>query len=319
MVLLKGLNYDYSAQPKSMLSDPIGAGQTTLLLDNTEGLETDDYIVIDPLTENSEIRRISTITDKRTLELASAVNFRHSADLIIFKLPYNQMRFYYSSSADGTYTLIDTIDMSYATLFTTLEYPTGTNAQYFKRTLYNETTAVESEIAEADYFQSGVDSNYITTQELRAFCLLGVQDYPLDPELKMFIDLAELRMTLDTDSANPGFLKLASLMLSKSFALRALAVKSVAKGYVTVNIEGRQITKSFQELVLEAENTYSEYRALIRENTASAEATSTKFMNDTTVIDAATRREFIDLWTGTQNAIDYNDTVNFKYGRKRRL
>ena len=106
------------------------------------------------------------------------------------------------------------------------------------------------------------------------------------------------------------------MFLAKSFVLRGLATKSVAKGYVTVNAEGRQITKSFQELVLEAENTEEEYKSFLINN-GRTEVSKTDFFDDTTVIDNDTRQETIDLMTGTQNIMDH-DASKRTFGRRKR-
>ena len=155
---------------------------------------------------------------------------------------------------------------------------------------------------------------YITPEELRVFLQFDKNDYPTPSDMEFFIKISEAKITLELDSSDTNILMLSSLMLSKAFVLRGLATRSVGKGYITINAEGRNITKAYQELVLEAENVESEYKEFIR-NIGRRETTKTNFMTDTTAISNETRQRFIDVLSGTQNAIDSGTTDKRQYGR----
>jgi len=318
MVLLSGLNYDYASQQRTILTQQVGDGSTTLKVENTEGFAAADYIVIDPKTEKSEIIKITTNDDDLTLTVAAS-KFKHEVGAQIYRLPYNQMKFYSAAAAAGTYTVIaaSTTDMTYAGLYTNYPYPTGTSALFYKRTLYNETTAVESDVAEADYWQTSDEGTYITPEELRVYMQFDKNDYPSPEDMATIIKLAQKQIAVDVNSSDQNILILASFMLSRSYVLRALASRSLSKGYITINVDGRNITKAYQELVLEAENTFKEYEKFVRDNTRS-EVGSTNFMDDTSVVDPETRKAYIDNWTGTQDAIDRTYPNNL-FGSRRRL
>lgn len=318
MVLLRGLNYDFSGQQNSILTHEIGKGQTTLRVENSEGFSDDDYIVIDPYTEKAEIIRINdTVSDTKSLTI-TATKFVHAAKSKFYRLPYNQMRFYSCAEVSGTYTLIASseTEMTLSDVYTVYNYAAGTSALYYKRTFYNSTSLVESDITVTSYWQTSDEELYVTPSLLRSYMQLMPNDYPTDTDLWNFIRIAQDKFTLDVSTTNSIIKRLAVLFLSKSFVLRGLATKSVAKGYVTVNAEGRQITKAFQELVLEAENTEEEYKMFILNN-ARMEATSTNFMSDSTIIDSETRQEYIDNMNGTQNAMDYDSKRTYT-GRRAR-
>lgn len=158
---------------------------------------------------------------------------------------------------------------------------------------------------------------YVTVTEMRTFMQLAENDYPSNADIESFIYLAQSKITLDISTDSPSILRLSAFLLTKYYILRALATKSVAKGYVMITAEGRQITKSYQELVLEAENTFQEYKTFIVNNNRS-EVTSTNFMSNSTIVSPSTRRAFVDNWTGTQNALDYDGSSKIIYARRNR-
>jgi len=316
MVLLSGLNYDYSGQITTELNSSVNKGNTGLVLISTEGLTADDYIVIEPKTYKAEIVKISSVTDSTTLVI-STTNFAHSKGSKIFRIPYNQIRFYESATADGTYSLIadSTIDMNYTQ--NTTNFSGGTADYYYKRTFYNETTTDESAIDDAEYWQTDDESLYVTADEMRTFLQFGPNDYPNQNDMRFFIRTAMKKIAIDIDSSDTNILFISTLLLGKSFVMRALATKSVSKGYVQVNAEGRTITKAYQELVLEAENTLQEYKEFIM-NTTRREATSTQFLDDTSVIDSWTRQDIINILNGVSDGEDFQRTYDMSFYWSRR-
>lgn len=311
MVLLRGLNYDFTGQTYGETAFPVGIGDTTLRLINTEGFAANDYILFEPGTERSEIIKVTSVTDATTL-VVSAFVFAHSTGIRVFRMPYNQMRFYAASTATGTYTLItsSTKNMNYADIYTTHDFVPSATQLFFKRTFYNSTSLVESDIALSQYWETSDEELYITPEEVRVLMQLGVNDKPSSDDLKTLIRMAQDNVDLDCSTSDEKILRIATFYMAKVYILRALATKSVSKGYVTVNAEGRTITKAYQELVLEAENTMNEYKQFINDNLR-LEVTKTNFMNDTTIIDADVRQNFLDILDGVSNAEDYNYQYRF--------
>jgi len=317
MVLLSGLNYDFSGQQTSELTEKVGVGGLTLKVKNTEGFEVDDYIVIDPKTETAEILKIAVVVDTMTLTV-SASKFSHALGSNFYRIPYNQMQFYSSTELGGTYTLIaaSTLEMAYAGLYTNYSHTSGTSALYYKRTFLNETTSKESDIGEADYWQTGDESLIIDAEELRGYLLFGRDDPPSPEEMTNIIKLAENQLYLDTTSRDQNFLRTAAFLIAKAYVMRGLATKAISKGYVTINVEGRNVTKAYQELVLEAENTMKEYETFIIKWDRS-EVGSTNFMEEGE-IDTETREAYIWNWTGTTNALSSSRRLYNNNSRRRR-
>ena len=101
MVLLRGLNYDYSGQQSSKINTAASAAATTLVVENTEGFSDDDYLLINPGNEQSEIVRINDTVSSDTSLTVTALKFAHAVGEKVFRMPFNQMKFYECSTEDG--------------------------------------------------------------------------------------------------------------------------------------------------------------------------------------------------------------------------
>ena len=314
MVLLQGLNYDYSGQQMSVISTAIAASGTTLTVENTEGFADNDYIIIAPDTETSEIVQVNGAVSNDNDITITAAKFAHAIGVKIYRTNFNKMHFYECATATGIYTLIagSQTELSYATDHTTYDYTSPTADYYYKRIFYNDELSSGSDIDIAEYWQVDDEQLYVTEDELRTYLQFDQNDFPNRADMRFFIKFAMKKIALDVNSANENILFISTLMLSKSFVLRALATKSVSKGYVQVNAEGRTITKAYQELVLDAENMTQEYKEFIINNGGRREATSTNYMDDTTVIDSWTRTDIINMMNGTTNAEDFQNYYSFR-------
>jgi len=319
MVLLRGLNYDYTGEQSTKLTEATPAGSTMLKVVSADGFAVADYLVIDPGNDNAEILKVSAVTASLKLTTDAAA-FPHPRDSELYRLPYNQMRFYECATATGTYVEIasSTAEMKYDDNYTEYDDTTGNTDYYFKRTFYNATTAVESDIELSNYWQSDDEKLYITPEELRTFLGFDPIDYPGPEDMRSFIKIAQMKVNLDMDTTSINVLFIATMYLSKHYVLKALATRSVSKGYVQVMAEGRTITKAYQEFVLAAENIFQEYKEFILQQNR-REATSTNFMNDTTQIDSLTRQNMIDILTGATNAEDMQSGYRFNYYDRSRL
>ena len=310
MALLKIKNYDFSRQQKTFLAKEIGAGQTALYIENGSGFAANDFIVIDPLKERAEVRKITTVDSARQFTLASGTNFVHLKGVQVFRLPYNQLKVYDSTAAGGTYTIIDTVDADYSSVDTNYEYNANTTGYYYKATYYNSVTDTESTIGESFYWQVTDMDLYMPVGEMRVHLQFSDIDYPKFNDMYTIMRLAQDKVDLDISTSDPRILRLALFLLGKSKIFRSLASKSIAKGYVTINAEGRNITKAYQELVLEAENTEQDYEQLIKALLTN-EVTCTNFMHDTVSDDIVQR--YKDIMFGVSNALEYEKDINFGF------
>ena len=315
MTLLKGLNYDIAIQQKTQLTRPVEADQTEMRVLNTEGLVTDDYMIVEPFTENSEIVKISTINTNNKITLSAVTKFTHPANSKLVRTQYNQIKFYSATESAGTYTVIAgmPIEMTYVETHTNFDYTAGTSALFYKRTFVNESSSDESEIALADEFQISDEDTYITTEQMRVFMQFDKNDFPNPNDMLELIKITEIKVNLDVSTSNPNILKYSTLLLGRWHILKALANKAVSKGYIQIEAEGRTITKAHQELLKDAKEAKADYMDFINENTRT-EVKKTNFLKDTTLIDSETRSQIIDIFTGTQDGIDFERNGLHSYG-----
>ena len=113
------------------------------------------------------------------------------------------------------------------------------------------------------------------------------------------------------DATSSNLLFIATLLQTKVEVARALATRALSKGYVQVNAEGRTISKAYQELRLEAENAIQEYKGFILRNNR-REATSTQYLDDTTLIDDYTRDDIINMMNGVTDGQDFQQKYGFR-------
>jgi len=320
MELLEGLNYDYSKEDCSTTTEHIGLGNTILNVNDSSIFAENDYILINPKSENAEIVQVASAPTDNYKVTVSATKFTHRNNIKIWKLSYNQMRFYTCETINGTYTLISgsETDLNYTDLYTIYKDSAANSDYFFKRTFYNEETADESDIDLAESWQIDTEDLPITPQEMRLFLQFDENDYPTARDMRFFIKLSADKISLDVESSNSIIIRLATFLLTKVFILKALSTKAIAKGYITINANGRQVTKAFQELVLDAENTEKEYTDFLNANTRS-EVVRTNFLQNTENVSAETREEIINIMTGTQNAIQFDSSQRGNYTRRRRL
>lgn len=315
MALLRGRNYDYSGEVTAFLTQNSFKENTSLYISNTTGINNGDFIVISPKTPYAEIVQVTEDPETSKL-IITALKFNHRSGDFIYRVSYNQMRFYGSTEESGPFTnLIDTVDMNYTDNYTNHYYEGP--YKFFKRTFYNSEESKESDIALGDTWVTSDEDLIITEQELRSFLQFEVDDWPSANDLRFFIKTATIRLNLDSPSRNPDYLFIGALLISKSYVLRALATKAIAKGYIQVNTEGRTVTKAYQEIVLEAERVHQEYKEFMV-SIGRREATSTKPISNTNRATEYSRQEIINILNSGNNAqnIDFSRRYSYFWGRR---
>lgn len=310
MVLIKGANYDIANQQETFLSSNVFSGATEIFVNNTEGFVADDYIVMNPFNEITEILKISSVSANNIL-LTAAIQFNYSKDNRIYKTPYNQMRFYSATTLTGTYTIRTTKDAMFDQPFTEFEYAAGTVLLFYKVTFYNATTTTETDIDDSVAFQITVDDTNVRPEEMMIYLQFANGIIEIS-DMKEIIKLAELKVDLDISTSNASILKLASFLLSKYFVLNALASRAISTGYIIATVEGRTITKSHTELKKDAQSAIEEYDLFLIANVRT-EVDKTNFMD---TVAADTRLEIIDLMTGKQDSVDFENNYKFSYGTR---
>jgi hypothetical protein len=150
-MLITSFNPELADAEKSYLSSPYSAGVTTIVVKNADRFATNDRILVaDMGLENAEIVTVQSIAaDNQTITLAGATptEYAHSADEGVYKLRFDQVKFYRSTTGvDGSYSVLATValDVDNENLCTIYDDSTGLSSYYYKITFYHSIAALES-------------------------------------------------------------------------------------------------------------------------------------------------------------------------------
>lgn len=141
-------NFTTDGLEKSYLSSPYSIGVTSIEVKNNNRFASNDRIMIGEMgQEKTEIVTVSAVNaDGNTLTVGTTI-FSHSADDPVYVLPFDQVKFYRSTTTSGgSYTVISTqaLDVDNVDLATKYDDTTGTAAYYYKFTFYHSISTVES-------------------------------------------------------------------------------------------------------------------------------------------------------------------------------
>ena len=115
-----------------------------ITVDDNNRLVQNDYIFAGLIGKaKSEIFKVNAAVTLGTVIQADALTFPHNIGTPLYKIPYNQVKFYYAETIAGDKTLLDTLDIDADSEFTTYIDTVHTSG-YFFFTLYNSTTATET-------------------------------------------------------------------------------------------------------------------------------------------------------------------------------
>jgi len=147
-MIIKAFNPETIDLEKSFLLNPYSVGVTSILVKNSDRFAVNDRIMIGEMgQEKTEVVTVSNVNvDGNTMTVGATV-FSHSADDPVYKLRFDQVRFYRSTTtSSGTYTIISTqnLDVDNASLQTVYDDTTGASAYFYKTTVYHSISTLES-------------------------------------------------------------------------------------------------------------------------------------------------------------------------------
>lgn len=137
---------------KSYLANPYSVGTTSIAVKNANRFVANDRILIGEMgTEGAEIVTLSAVGADNTTLTIGATLYSHSADDPVYKLIFDQVKFYKASSSTGSYSVLSTQDMDVdnADLTTIYNDTSGLSTDYYKFTFYHSIAAVESAFSDA--------------------------------------------------------------------------------------------------------------------------------------------------------------------------
>lgn len=135
------------AEEVATLRVPSAAGSSvSLTIDNNSGLANADYVLIEDVsTSRAEIAKINAAVTAGTVIQVDTLKFPHNVGVKVYKIGYNQIKFFHSATVAGIKTLLGSAtDLDVDDEFT--EYVDSVNgAGYAFFALYNSTTTAQSE------------------------------------------------------------------------------------------------------------------------------------------------------------------------------
>jgi len=147
-MVISAFNPETTDLEKSYLLNPYSVGATSILVKNSDRIAANDRIMLGEMgQEKTEVVTVSAVAgDGNTLTVGATV-FSHSADDPVYRLRFDQVKFYRSTTgSSGTYSLLSTqaLDVDNADLQTFYDDTTGLSTYYYKTTVYHSISTVES-------------------------------------------------------------------------------------------------------------------------------------------------------------------------------
>lgn len=148
-MILTLLNPETTDLEKSYAMNPYAIGTTTnFAVKNADRFALNDRIMIGEMgEEKTEVVTVTAAaTDGTNLTISGTV-FSHEADTPVYRLRFDQVKFYRSTTGStGTYAVLSTqnLDVDNANLTTIYDDTTGLSTYYYKMTVYNSISAIES-------------------------------------------------------------------------------------------------------------------------------------------------------------------------------
>jgi len=167
-ILLEAQQYNVVGLEYTELSAASDASATELKVDSTEGFSADDYIIVGNLnTEKTEIVKITSVDDSTTLTVGT-LTYAHVVNSPVRYTPYNQIKFYRSTTESGTYSVIatETMEVDNQGGMTLYNDTSGTTSSWYKFTYYNPNGATtETAITDSVAVKGGY-SLYCTVEDI---------------------------------------------------------------------------------------------------------------------------------------------------------
>jgi len=143
---------DYDQIERTKLTAETAAGATSITVANPQGIATNSFVLVgEPGDELAEVRKVTSVTGS-VVALTTALTFAHENRDRVYKLDYDQVRFYsgpelkatnrYSSDTygDANYTIIGTAINIRPDYYTTADVSVSTTSSYCVE-FYNSVTA----------------------------------------------------------------------------------------------------------------------------------------------------------------------------------
>jgi len=174
MQILIASTEDFVLTEKTYFSGDEDINQTELSVDNNQGFEENNYLVLGYNGhETAELKQVSSVSaDLKSITISSATKHAHSTNEPITKILYNQRKFYRATSESGTYSHLLAegspvdieADSPNGTMF---EDTNGLSTSWYKATYYNSTTSTETATTDAIATKAGESEHYTSLYKIK--------------------------------------------------------------------------------------------------------------------------------------------------------
>lgn len=245
--MLITINHPELGPQKTFTSAESTAADTSISVDNTEGLASGDLVLFGRYgEERSEVKVVSSI-DSSTAITVDALTFGHSPRTPIYELLFDQAEIYRATSEGGSYTLITTIDLEVDEDYTIYNDTGGTTASWYKIRYKNSQTTTTSDYSD-EVQGTGFtdDSLYSMTQEvLEDFGDTEAKELTRT-QVRMYINDGLRKLTQYLISIYPNYRnKKTSQILTSGTATYDLPTKNLAISKVVINYAADDETQGY--------------------------------------------------------------------------
>lgn len=196
---------------KLILTADTAIGITSIPVVNSEGVSADDFIVLGNLgseySEKVQAAHTGFAPDRSHVVIVAATLAAHDEFDPLWILAGDKIKIWRAPNvdgtppADGTFTLLTTIDVNYDETSTAYEDAAGSNAYWYKVTYLNSTTNAETSLADSPILIRGGDYGvYTTISAIRREAGLWNNEFITDST----IDAARYRAQYEIDGALQG-------------------------------------------------------------------------------------------------------------------
>lgn len=254
---------------KSEITAAVIAGGSTFVVENAQGLATDDYILLGQKgSETAEIVQVQSISTK-TVTITGIFSHNHPKTEPIQKLKANKIRVYRTANVDGTEpgyddftTLVDTATIDPDNVSTEIVDSSGGSDYWYLFVYYNSTALSETSKTNAIRVRGSSYGDYVSVERVRREAGFQNNPYVPDDKIKECVDDAQsevkgaLKMagyTLPLTTV-PPVVRRATMFMAAGYLLMSdfgLGAVGTSKEGATKLEMGRKMLKDFLDMKVE--------------------------------------------------------------------
>lgn len=232
---------------QSYLTADAAAGQAIINVENADTLAVDDYVLVGVKgSETGQILKILSITGLQVTFLTNLTS-PHYRNEPIYKLRGNQAKIYRAANvdgsvpSDGSFSILSTITYQGDQVTTSYNDSTGGSGYWYKYTLYNSTSLVESPLADAVPIRGGNYGYYVTADDVREEA--GFSSNPYITDQIVYDKLIKAQSEVNASLVIGGY----TLPLTSIPEMVANATLLLAAGYLLTKEYGPEHTGTNKE------------------------------------------------------------------------